>query len=151
MLAVILNSSYILPSHSTFSAKENLGFGSAALVSGILCGWLAHKEFKKVNKASEEVARQLCLLNKIGVAVYKRLQREFIFGFIPTSLFRERYTTIKIPSDFSQEQKKEAEELWSVLLANQKQDDHLLAFTAFGSLILTLAGIEVIIKGIRSF
>ncbi len=153
MLTIILNTSYILPAPTSYSPKQNLGFGSAALVSGIICACLAHKEFKKVNKASEEITRQLYMLNNIGVTVYKKFQREFVFGFIPTSVFRERYSTIKIPSHFSQQQKEEARELWSVLLANQKQDDdHFLAFTAgLGGLILSLAGIAGIIEGIQNF
>lgn len=143
LLTLILNTSYIMPAQSSFSAKENFGFGSAALVSGILCGLLAHKEFKKVNAACKEVARQLYMLNQIGVTVYKQFQRDFVFGIIPTSVFRERYSTIKIPSHFSQQEKEEAQKLWSVLLANQKQDDdHFLALTAgLASLLLSFAGV----------
>jgi hypothetical protein len=114
---------------------------------------LAYKQFKKVKKASNEVKSQLYNLTTIGVSVYKQFQREFVLGFIPTSVFRERYTTIKIPSNFSEQQKEQAREHWSILLANQKHDDnYFLAITAgVGALLLTLAGVMGIIGGIQNF
>lgn len=153
ILAASLNISYVLPSDSSYSPGEDLIFGGAALVSGIICAWLAFKDFKKVNAASKEVQRQFYILNEMGVTLYTQFQRDFILGFIPTSVLRERYARIHIPSNFSQQQAEKAKEHWSLLLANQKKDDdYFIAFTAaLGSLILTPAGIAGIIQAIQNF
>lgn len=154
ILALTLNTPYILSSHpSSRSLEFDLGMSCSALGLGIICGWLAHKQFKKVNQASKDVQHQISVLINMGVKVYKQFKREWVLGFIPTSVFQERYTVMDIPSNFSQQQQEKARASWSLLLASQKKDDnYFMALTAgLGSLILIPVGVAGIIEVIQSF
>lgn len=155
LLTLILNTAYVQPSNPPLSAKGNLGFGSALLIPGIMCVWLAHKEFKKVNEACKEVNSQLLALNAIGVTVRRHYQMHFIFGIIPTLLtFIKLYSRIKIPANLSQQQKKKAKEIWSVLLANQQQycnSQDLGSIAAIAGIPLIAAGVALIVQAIQSF
>jgi hypothetical protein len=148
IFALTLNTSHVLPSHSSYSPGENLGFGSAALVAGILCAWRVCKDFKEVWQASKEEQRQIEILHEIGVKVYRVSKSEFRFGSI---VVKEHYT-MEIPSNFSQQQEEKAKEHWSLLLANEKKANNGMSVLAgLGSLILIPAGVVGIIQGIQNF
>ncbi len=157
ILALILNTQYILPSHSSPNPKYDLAVSCAGTavcaVSGIMCAKRTYQDFKKGLQALKEIDRQIKILKEMGAKVHKVSQTSFEYGYIVT---REHYE-IKIPSNFSQQQVEKAKEHWDLLLANDKythesSDSGTLALIgaviliplAIGGLLLTVGGLLTI-------
>jgi hypothetical protein len=152
ILALALNTSYILPSHSSLSRGQDLALSCAAEALGIICAWVAYKGSKTMWQLLKEVDRQIGILNEMGVKVCKVSKMEIQWGDLVT----KEYYTMQTPSNFSQEQQKKANEHWSLLLANEKKSNSamvagLTAVSLLGSLILIPAGILSIIECIKGF
>lgn len=62
ILALIVNTPYILSSHSSPTPGQDLAVSCAALALGITCAWLAYKSSKKMWQALKEVDRQIKIL-----------------------------------------------------------------------------------------
>jgi hypothetical protein len=152
ILALTVNTPYILSSHSSPSPAQDLAVSCAALVSGIICAWPAYKSSKKMWQTMKEVDRQIKILNDMGVKVYKVSKSEFYLGSI---VIKEHYA-MDIPSNFSQKQEQQAQEHWSLLLTNDKKSNSamvagLAAVSLLGSLILIPTGIVSIIECMKRF
>ena len=152
ILALTVNTMYILPSHSSLSRGQDLAVSCAAETLGIICAWVAYKGSKKIWQTLNEVNHQIEILNEMGVKVCRVSKCEIQFG----SLVTKEYYTMQVPSNFSQEQEKKANEHWSLLLANEKKSNSamvagLTAVSLLGSLILITAGAMGIIQGIKRF
>ena len=150
ILALTLNTSYILPSDSSSSPEPDLAVSCALLASGIICAWAGYKGSKKIWQAINEVQHQIKALNEMGIKVYRVSKSEFEYGSI---VMKEHYT-MNIPSNFSQQQEKKAKEHWNLLLTNEKKSNSamvagLTAVSLIGSLILIPAGVISIIKCIK--
>ncbi len=152
IFALSLNTAYVLPSDSSASPGENLGFGCAALVSGIICAWLVSKDLINVWRASKEEDRQLEILNNMGVKAAIKSESKFEVGFLSHHLVVKNHYSITIPSGFSLEQQEQAKKHWNLLLESKKKANKDISVLAgLGALILIPAGIAGIIKGIQNF
>lgn len=146
ILALTLNTPYILPFHASSDPRYDLAVSGALSVSGIICAWLAYKDFKKGWQTLKEINHQIKILNEMGAKVYEVSESKFVFD---SFMIKEHYT-MKIPSNFSQQQEKKAKEHWSLLLANEKHAYSMVGpLAALGSLILISEGIVGIIKCIN--
>lgn len=143
ILALTLNTVHILPSHSC--PKPGCGVAAVFVVPGIICAWLAYKDFKKGWQAIKEVDHQIKILNDMGVKVYQVSKGEFEFN----SFVIKQHYTMEIPSSFSQQQKEKAKEHWSLLLVNEKYANRMLGWPAIGSFILSAIGIAGIVDCIN--
>lgn len=149
-LALILNTSYILSSDSSSSSELNLPESCAVLATGIICAWAAYKGSKKIWQALKEVQHQIKILNEMGLKVYIVSKCEFDYG----SVVSKEHYTMEIPSSFSEEQKKKAQEHWNLLLINEKKSKGAMIagltvvslVGLVGSLILIPTGVINIIK-----
>ena len=123
ILALTLNTPYILPSHSSPTPGQDFALSCAALVSGIMCAWLAYKGFKKGWQANKEVQHHLKMLNEMGIKVHIVQKSEIESSFLSNSVsvMQKEHYTMKIPSNFSKEQQEKAKEHWSLFLANDKK------------------------------
>lgn len=152
ILALIVNTTYILPSHSSLSRGQDLAVSCAAETLGIICACVAYKGFKTMSQLLKEVDRQIEILKDMGVKVCRVAEWEIRWGDLVTI----EYFTRETPSNFSQEQKKKANEHWNLLLANEKKSNSVMVaglatVSLLGSLILIPAGIVGIIQGIKRF
>lgn len=133
ILALILHTSYILPSDSSANPRNDfIAVGCAA--AGMICAWLAYKDLKKGLPAFKEVNNQIKILNEMGVKVYKVTKTEVEFD---TYTIKQNYT-MKIPSDFSEQQEKKAKEHWNLLLTNDKSVNEVRGWPVIGSILLPI-------------
>lgn len=145
ILALTLNTPYILSSDSSSSPGSDLAVSCAVLTLGIICAWAGYKGSKKMWQAIKEVQHQIKILNEMGIKVYKVSKSEVAYGSI---VLKEHYT-MNIPSNFSQEQEKKAKEHWNLLLANEKKSNSaMVAGLATVSLLGGLGGLILIPLGI---
>ena len=135
ILALILNTPYTLPSNSSAEAAGEALATAVLGVGAIASTWVAYKNFKKGWPAQGEVFRQIDILNEMGCTVYIVSKTSFEWD---SWVVREHYK-IEIPSSFSQEQKKKANEHWGLLLTNEKDAQNMLGWPAVASVVLSLA------------
>ena len=152
ILALMVNTTYILPSHSSLSRGQDLTVSCAAETLGIICAWVAYQSSKTMWQLLKEVDRQIEILKDMGVKVCRVSKMEVHLGYLAT----QEYYTMQTPSNFSQEQEKKANKHWSLLLANEKKSNSIMvaglaAASLLGSLILITAGTVGIIEGIKRF
>lgn len=152
ILALILNTTYIPPSHSSPSRGQDLAVSCAAEALGIICAWAAYQGSKTMWQCLKEVDRQIEILNEMGVKVYKVSKSEVRWGY----LVIKEYYTMQIPPNFSHEQEKKVNEHWSLLLASEKKSNSamvagLTVVSILGSFLLIPAGIVSILECIKKF
>jgi hypothetical protein len=94
ILALTVNTMYILPSHSSPSHGQDLAVSCAVEALGIICAWVAYKGSKKMWQTLKEVNRQIEILNEMGVKVYKVSKSEIRWGRLVT----KEYYTMQTPS-----------------------------------------------------
>lgn len=104
IVALILNTLYILPSQ--YSSAPRYDVAVICTLGGVICAWLAYKDFKKGLQASKEFNHHLKILNAMGIKVYKVSKTTFGFGYLVTA---ENYR-MDIPSDLSQQEEEKAKE-----------------------------------------
>lgn len=135
ILSLLLNTSCIFSSHSSFYSECSVA--GILLVAGIVCVWRAYKDLKNGLPAFKEIDRQIKILNEMGIKVYRVTKNEVGFG---SFVIKENYT-MNIPSDFSQQEEKEAKEHWNLLLTNDAYCNKILGWPLVGSILLLPAGI----------
>lgn len=139
-----------MSSHTYPNPKQDLATNCAltgiVCTAGVICTWLAYKDFKKGWQGIKEVHHQIKMLNEMGIKVYKVSKTEFAFN----SLVLKEHYTMTIPSTFSQQQKKKAKKHWNLLLTNDTCANKMLGWPATGSVILITIGIAGIIECIKS-
>lgn len=153
ILVLILYTPYILSSDSSSSSELDLPASCIILATGIICAWAAYKGSKKIWQTLKEVQHQIKILNEMGLKVYGVSKCEFEYG----SVVSKEHYTMEIPSNFSEEQKKKAQEHWNLLLTNEKKSNGVMVagltvvslVGLVGSLILIPTGVINIIKCIK--
>jgi hypothetical protein len=153
ILALTLNTTYILPTDSCSSPGSDLAASCIVLAAGIMCAWAGYKASKKMWQTLKEEQNQIKILNEMGLKVYRVSKCEFEYG----SVVSKEHYTMDIPSSFSEEQKIKAKAHWDLLLTNEKKSKGLRVggLTAVslvgiaGGLIFIPAGIINIIKCIK--
>lgn len=149
ILALALNTLSMQSSQSstnhTYDFAGTCAITGIVTVAGIICTWLACKDFKKGWQATKELDRHLKILNEMGIEVYKVSKGEVQFG---SFVIKEHYT-MNIPSNFCQEQEKKAKEHWNLLLTNDKYANNMLGWFAVASVLLIPTGIAGIVECIQ--
>jgi len=69
ILALMVNTTYILPSHSSPSLRHDLAVSCAAEALGIICACVAYQGSKKMWQTLKEVDRPIEILKDLGVQV----------------------------------------------------------------------------------
>ena len=147
ILALILNTSYILSSESSSSSESDLAGSCIVLAAGIICAWAGYKASKKMWQTLKEEQNQIKILNEMGLKVYRVSKCEFEYG----SVVSKEHYTMEIPSSFSEEQKKKAKEHWNLLLTNEKKSNGaMVAGLAAVSLVGIVGGLILIPTGVIS-
>lgn len=156
ILTLILQTPHILPSHSSrshsnsqLSPYSTLGLSLGLQASGIICTWIAYKNFKKYWQAEKEIAHQASILKEMNVKVSKMQKWEYEGG--GSFVLKEWYAMTK-PSGLSQQQEKKVQEHWSILETNDKISNKTCSWSALatiGSLLLTPIGIVGFIDSIK--
>jgi hypothetical protein len=144
ILSLILNTQYILPSHSSSAPRYDAA--AICMVAGIVCSWKAYKDFKNGWSASGEINNQIKILNEMGVKVYKKTKLEYVWYSDSPQI--NDYYSATIPSHLSQQEAKKAEEHWNLLLVNHEYDKKMLGWPSIGSVILLAAGIMELSKAL---
>ena len=117
ILALILNTSYMLPSDS--SVKPDLAVSCLSMALGIMCAWRACKDIKDFILslyACTEAQRQEKILDEMRVKISKELTESEgrIDLTLSTYEVQTYHYTMEMPSDFSQEQVEKAKEHWKL-------------------------------------
>lgn len=149
-LTLILNVPYTLHSAPTF--KQDVAVSCVAIAAGIICTWIAYKDFKEGWGANKEADRQLNILKEMGAPVRMVFKGKHEFNplaFGNDYVVRGRYA-MDIPLNFSQQQKKEADAHWDLFLTSNKLGEKMLGWPATGSLLLLTAGIWSLLELISS-
>lgn len=134
MLVLILHTSYTLPAEPSVELP-GYGFTTILAAGGILCTWQAYKDFKAHWQACKEFNLQLTILNKMGVKVNKISKTEY--SLFSNTITAKEHLAQDIPSNFSQEQKRNAKKHWNLLLTHYNAMNYSIrGWPIIGSLIL---------------
>lgn len=141
IFALLLNVPYTRSSDISVSPRYDIAALCTAV--GAACAWFSYKDFQKVWQVSQEWNHHLKTLKEMGVEVriVSNSQLKTRWDGSLYIVIKEHYT-IDMPSRFSQEEKKKAQEHFNLFLASNKRiDDEMPVIKSLASLVLLPIGL----------